>query len=41
MVVAVRAVRMAMRHFFGRGGFHVQHLHREMQGLAGQRVVAV
>ena len=41
MVVPVRAVRMAMGHFFSAGGLHVHHFEGELQRLTGQRVVAV
>ena len=39
MVMTMRSMHMAVRHFlFGRGP-HFQHLEAEAQRLAGQRVV--
>ena len=41
MVVAVGSVGMAVRHFFGRGLANAEHFHIKIQGLAGQRMIAI
>ena len=41
VVMAVRAMRVAVRDFLGGGGLHILDLEAEAQRLAGMRVVAV
>ena len=41
MMMPIGTMHVAVLQFFGAGFAHLDHFDREMQGLAGQRMVAV